>query len=484
MTEGSRVFSHDGDGDVPIVGGNINAVPPNVDFDTTFTEGGSPVDIGDTDAIATDADDADLQSATIVLTNAMAGDVLTLPTLPAGMIGVIDTSVAGIVTVTLTGTATKAEYADAIKNITFENTLDDFDTSDRILRTTVNDGSFDSFPATTTIVMIPINDAPVAQDDAETTDEDTAFADSVLPDNGNGVDSDPENDALTVTQVNGTAIASGGLITLPSGATLIMNANGSYIYNPNGQFENLAAGATATDSYTYQISDGNGGFDTATVTITITGVNDAPIAVADPYSTDEDTAISITTAAGIIDTNDTDPEGDALTVTLVNGAAINVGTQITLASGALLTVNVDGSFDYDPNGQFESLNTGDTATDTFTYQISDGNGGFDTETVTITINGVADTPTLTNDGDASSGAPAGDYETTYIENGLGIAIVDSDSAALDGDDDIVELVVTLTNGQIGDTINFPTILPGNIAACRCACVYFNSARDDYDYLYR
>ena len=119
-----------------------------------------------------------------------------------------------------------------------------------------------------------LNDAPTAQNDTETTDENTVFSDSVLLDNGNGVDRDPDSGTLSVTQVNGLAITSGGIITLPSGALLTMNSDGTYDYNPNGQYEGLAVGETATDSFTYTIDDGNGLTDTATVNITINGVND------------------------------------------------------------------------------------------------------------------------------------------------------------------------------------------------------------------
>ena len=65
-----------------------------------------------------------------------------------------------------------------------------------------------------------------------------------------------------------------------------------------------------------------------------------------------------------------------------------IGQQVTLASGALLTLNADGTFDYDPNGAFDHLAEGETATDGFAYTVSDGNGGVDTASVTITIDGV------------------------------------------------------------------------------------------------
>ena len=91
-------------------------------------------------------------------------------------------------------------------------------------------------------------------------------------------------------------------------------------------------------------------------------------------------------------TNDTDVEGDSLTVVRVNGLAANVGTPVTLASGAIVTLNSDGSFTYDPNGSFEDLDTGETDTDSFTYRASDGDLESNAATVTITINGVNDAP--------------------------------------------------------------------------------------------
>ena len=72
---------------------------------------------------------------------------------------------------------------------------------------------------------------------------------------------------------------------------------------------------------------------------------------------------------------DDDADGDSLQVTSVNGSLSDVGTQITLSSGALLTLNADGSFDYDPNGGFDDLLDGESRDDSFTYEVSDGNGG-------------------------------------------------------------------------------------------------------------
>jgi VCBS repeat-containing protein len=93
--------------------------------------------------------------------------------------------------------------------------------------------------------------------------------------------------------------------------------------------------------------------------------------------------------------NDTDPDGDKLTVTEVNGLAVAVGTEITLDSGALLTINADGTYDYDPNAAFDHLSGNEQATDSFIYTVSDGRGGTDTASVNITIDGVTDGEGLT-----------------------------------------------------------------------------------------
>jgi len=79
-------------------------------------------------------------------------------------------------------------------------------------------------------------------------------------------------------------------------------------------------------------------------------------------------------------------------VTTVTGGT--VGSEFALGSGALLTLNSDGTFTYNPNGVFESLAEGVNGSDSFTYTISDGNGGSDTATATITITGVNDAPTV------------------------------------------------------------------------------------------
>ncbi|MFV8570620.1 DUF4347 domain-containing protein, partial [Marinobacter sp. SBS5] len=196
------------------------------------------------------------------------------------------------------------------------------------------------------------------------------------------VDSNP----LTATNLDTTGTL--GLVTL--------NPDGSFTYDPNGKFDYLSDGESAIDTFSYTANDGTVDSNPATVTITVIGSNNAPLALDDAYAVGEDSYVSgnvITDDTGL--GADSDPEGHSLQVSLVNGGAFTAGTPVTLASGAEVTFQPDGLFTYSTNGQFQHLGAGQAATDKFTYQVSDGNGGFDTAEVTITVNGTNDAATIT-----------------------------------------------------------------------------------------
>jgi VCBS repeat-containing protein len=126
--------------------------------------------------------------------------------------------------------------------------------------------------ATVTITVTAVNDAPVAAGDAFSTAEDTALtvpAPGVL-----GNDTDRDDDPLTAV-----------VVTSPSHGTLTVNANGSFSYTPAGNFN-------GSDSFTYRASDGTLTSNVATVTISVTAVNDAPFAAGDAFSTAEDTVLT------------------------------------------------------------------------------------------------------------------------------------------------------------------------------------------------
>ncbi|ADB49720.1 Ig-like domain-containing protein [Conexibacter woesei] len=254
----------------------------------------------------------------------------------------------------------------------------------------VSDGRGGNDTATIEFTITGVNDAPNAADDAYRTDEDTPLsvnAASGLLAN----DRDADGDTLTVAEVDGSAGNVGTAFRTTAGAQLRVNADGSLSYDPSGALDRLRTGETVRDTITYRASDGRGGNDTATIEFTITGVNDPPVATDDSYRTDEDTPLTVNAASGVL-ANDRDAEGDTLTVDEVDGSAGNVGATFAASSGALVTVNADGSLRYDPNGQFNNLRAGDTVRDTVTYRVSDGRGGTDIATIAFTLSGVNDPP--------------------------------------------------------------------------------------------
>ena len=169
------------------------------------------------------------------------------------------------------------------------------------------------------------------------------------------------------------------------------------------------------DSFTYRVFDTvSGQSDTAAVSITVTSVNDAPVAVDDSYSIDEDIVLSVS-APGIL-SNDSDVEDSALTVVLEGD----------VFHGSLV-LNLDGSFSYTPD-------PGYTGVDLFFYRAFDGEDYSSAASVTITVNEVNDPPvaedisvTLSEDGSASITLIGTDEDTP--DNELEIAIVTSPSNA-------------------------------------------------------
>ncbi len=213
------------------------------------------------------------------------------------------------------------------------------------------------------------NRPPTGNQDSIGTDEDMAIAINVL---ANDMDMD------------GNPLSLAGFDTTGTKGVVSNNGDGTFTYRPNGRFDYLATGESATDTFVYTVSDGNGLTDDVTVTITITGVNDNPEASNDSFSTNADTAVT----TGSVLANDTDPDtSDSLIIENV----------YTSGTKGIVTSNGNGTFSYDPNGQFDDLEVGETATDAFIYTASDGNGGSDPAVVTITISGVNNGPEANDD---------------------------------------------------------------------------------------
>ena len=191
------------------------------------------------------------------------------------------------------------------------------------------------------------------------------------------------------------------------------------------------------------IADNGGGSNLTAVnvstTVTVSAVNDAPVAVNDVNITAETVAVS-----GTVFANDSDVDGPALVVSAVNGSAASVGMQITLPSGALLTLNADGTYSYDPNGAFayipgpSSGSPNQTATDTFSYTLANGN----TATVTITITGQDTEGDVVTGGSGDDVLTSGGGDDTFVGGG--------------GND-------TLTGGAGKDTADYTNAASGVVA---------------------
>jgi VCBS repeat-containing protein len=241
-------------------------------------------------------------------------------------------------------------------------------------------GGVDTTVKTFTITINPVNDAPVAVNDAGATTElgTTTGSGSVL---SNDTDVDPGETATLVVAVPGTFVGTYGTLTLA--------ADGTYSYTANAN--QLKVGQTVTDSFTYKAKDVNAALSNlATLVITITGENDAPTAVNDVAATTE-----IGTTTGSVLSNDTDPDTGETATLVVDAPGTFAGTNGTL------TLNANGTYSYTAN--VNQLTVGQTVTDSFTYQAKDVNGALsNVATLVVTITGENDAPVAVNDAGATT----------------------------------------------------------------------------------
>jgi VCBS repeat-containing protein len=430
-------------------------------YNTTYTAGsGATIPVADVDAHISNVT-GDIQQVRITLNNQQAGDTLTVNAgaLPAG-VTILSQTATQIVLSAVGTPQTEATFDAAIQTIGFTTTSGSI--SARTIDFAVtNEIGVEGFASATTI---GINQPPNAQNDAFTVNEDATLTGNLFANNGSGADSDPESDPFAITAINGASFTVGVPIALANGSLTITDAStGAFTFQPNGNYAGPA-------SFTYTVTDPEGGTDTASASITVANVNDAPQGSNATLTATEDTPRPFSAADfGFSDPNDSPANSlSAVIITtlpatgtlLLSGNPVNPGDTITAAQIPNLTwtppLNVNGG------GQ-----------GTFTFQVVDNggtaNGGQNTDqspnSINFTVTAVNDPPVLDLDGNNSSGATGASYEATYIENAPGINIVDSaDFVFTDVDNGVVEIVVTLTDGQIGDTLNFPSLLPGGITA--------------------
>ena len=498
-----------GDNDAPVVGGTI---PPqsNMDADTIATLDAS-----------TYFSDPEGQTLSYSATG-----------LPTGLM--INPS-SGLVTGTIDNSASQGGPAsDGVYSIDI----------------TADDGNGGT--VTTTFSWTIGNPGPVANNDFDATTQSTNATGNAITDLA-GADSDADGDTITVNEVNGAAGSVGVVVTGSNGGEFVINTNGSYTFNPNGDFDALADGETQTTSVTYTITDSEGGTDTATLEVTVTGENDAPTTVGtlpNQADTDATTSISLDTSgyfadvdatdsftysatglptglsinpttgeiAGTVDnsasqggpasdgvysvtvtvddgnggtvdqtfswvitnpapvavndidsvtnqvntvsgnalTNDSDPDGDALTIIGVGTGSGNlpgnVGVALNATNGGTFTVQADGSFVFDPDGDFDNLAAGESAFTAVYYDVSDGEGGVTEAMIWATVNGTNDAPTGV--GTIPNQANADAEAITTIDTSTYFSDVDtSDTLAYSVSGLPAGLSFSTTNGQITGTLD-------------------------------
>jgi VCBS repeat-containing protein len=274
------------------------------------------------------------------------------------------------------------------------------------------------------------NDAPETQVDAASVQEDTA-----LTATGNVLANDSDVDSGTVLNVAapGTFTGNYGVLTLSS--------NGSYGYtlaNASVAVQSLAAGQTVTDVFGYAATDGIVSTP-STLTVTVTGTNDAPMTVNDAASVKEDVALA---ATGNVLGNDSDIDANALLNVSAPGAF--TGTYGTLE------ISTDGSYSYTlANGStaVQALRAGQSVTDVFGYAASDGIAST-TGSLVMTVNGTNDNPVANNDTGAAQ------------EDGPAVTLLASMLLANDTDADAGDskTITTVTNSAAGAQV---TLVGGN-----------------------
>lgn len=276
----------------------------------------------------------------------------------------------------------------------------------------VSDGETESW-AQVNVNVGAVNDLPVAVDDTIGTTENNAVVIGVTAN-----DTDPDGDFLTVSSVTQ---ARNGVVTIALDQR-------SVVYTPGALF-------SGADSFTYTVTDSNGGTDTANVTVQVTDTNGAPVAVNDTASTPQDTAVVISVLL-----NDSDPDNDTLTLSLVSGPAN--GSAVIQGTG----------FVYTPVAGFDG-------SDAFTYQIADIGELTATAQVTVSVSDVNASPVAVDDS-------VGVNENTAIT----IAVLANDG---DPDGDSVSLA------SVGSAANGTAVMQGNAVLYTPATDFAGS--DEFSY---
>jgi large repetitive protein len=281
---------------------------------------------------------------------------------------------------------------------------------------TVSDGQGGVDNAVITINISGINNRPMAIDDVRTISANAPITDGqTISGNGLGDVADIDPDAADsgnlsicgVVQGTSSLVGNSGVGAVIEGiyGDLILQADGSYTYTPTANAQAIPAGQTRSDYFSYCLQDPAGLNDVGLITITLNGVNDAPIANPEFFQLNKSSPPQIGNAiTGLLpgEQKDTDPDGDSLTVLGVNKGPLvgplnsGVGGNIGGDYGNLV-LQPDGRYTYtlDP-AKTASIAKTDNVTDVFTYTIRDTGGETSTTTITFKITGENQAPAGTD----------------------------------------------------------------------------------------
>jgi Ca2+-binding RTX toxin-like protein len=373
-----------------------------------------------------DVDSANLVSATVSITSGFASAQDTLAfTNQNGITGSYNSST-GILT--LTGSATVANYQTALRSITYTNSSDNPTTTPRTVSFVVNDGAANSIAVTRNINITAVNDAPVATATNSAlayTENATTAIDSAITvsdvDSANLVSATVSitsgfasaQDTLAFTNQNeiaGSYNSSTGILTLTGSATIAnyQTALRSVTYT------NSSDNPTTTPrTVSFVVNDGTANSTVVTRNINITAVNDAPVAVNDSITINKNTPLVI--SATTLLSNDTD----------VDVSDVLIISSFTQPSQGSLVNNGNSTYTYTPVQNY-------SGSDGFTYTISDGRGGSSTATVNLTITQITNVINGTLSSNKITGTVNRDIISGLQGNDTLIGLGDNDT--LDGGD--------------------------------------------------
>ncbi len=380
----------------------------------------------------TDADLGDVHTVTAVVTGATPG------------VGGVGTPVAGTYGTLTIGSNGEAHYQlnnslPAVQALNVGSTpLTDTFTY------TVSDGP-SSASTTITFEVHGTNDGPVAVFDFLPTTEDAApgSVGNVLT-NDTDVDTSDGKSVVNFT-VGGTTVGAGSTITLGNGAQISIATNGTVTFTQNGAYNFVGQGNTAGLTFNYTMQDTAGAVSSDSGVVSISGVNDAPVAQPNTFTINEDSSPQLNVLG-----NDTDVDGPfPLAVARIDGNTVITGQTVGVTGGTV-TVNGNGTLTFTPTANLNGPGVG-----LFTYTAKDGLG---TESaaaqVTVDVTAVNDAPTPTNDTfNVNENGPAAIGNLITANNGNGI----------DSDVETLSAALTVDGIRLTGTNSFTSVPPAGSA---------------------